>query len=240
MCEDKEKYSGRINFSRRGFMVNAGIATLGLSVAGSAFAELPKPQNAISPDQALARLMSGNERYATGKSKLHDFKSEREALVGGQNPYAAILSCADSRIAPEYAFDSARGDLFVVRVAGNFVDDNGLASLEYAAKYLGTPLFMVLGHQHCGAVSAAISTVKDGAVLPGQIPELVEAISSAVGMAMGHEGDTLDNTIRENVRLNVAALKGASPIMGKLAASGKIKVVGGVYNLSTGRVDQVV
>jgi len=93
----------------------------------------PKPENVMTPDDALARLMEGNKRYQQGVAKRHDFAAEREALVGGQNPYAAILSCADSRIAPEYAFDSSRGDLFVVRVAGNIVNPDNIASLEYGA-----------------------------------------------------------------------------------------------------------
>ena len=114
----------------------------------------PKPQNVVSPDEALDLLMKGNARYVAGVSRRHDFKNEREALVGGQNPYAGILSCADSRIAPEYAFDSARGDLFVGRVAGNFANDDLIASFEYAAAILKTPLFVVLGHERCGAVRA--------------------------------------------------------------------------------------
>ncbi|MDR3407751.1 MAG: carbonic anhydrase, partial [Methylovirgula sp.] len=94
----------------------------------------PKPQNVISPADALARLKRGNRRYVAGVAKRHDFVAEREALVGGQNPFAGILSCADSRVAPEYAFDTSRGDLFVVRVAGNFVNTDNLASFEYAVE----------------------------------------------------------------------------------------------------------
>ena len=95
----------------------------------------PKPQNVLSPYAALKRLMEGNERYVNGTSRRHDFKREREALVGGQNPFAAVLSCADSRIAPEYAFDSARGDLFVCRVAGNFANDEMVASMELPSPF---------------------------------------------------------------------------------------------------------
>jgi carbonic anhydrase len=100
----------------------------------------PKPQNVLTPVAALERLQKGNARYVEGISLRHDFKHEREALAAGQNPYAAILSCADSRIAPEYAFDSGRGDLFVCRVAGNFANPESIASLEYAVAELGTPL----------------------------------------------------------------------------------------------------
>jgi carbonic anhydrase len=111
--------------------------------------------------------MEGNARYVDGKSRRHDFKAEREALVGGQNPYAAVLSCADSRIAPEYAFDSARGDLFVCRVAGNFANDDTVASMEYGVAVLGTPLILVLGHDSCGAIDATIKSLKDNKPPPG-------------------------------------------------------------------------
>ena len=134
----------------------------------------------ISPDEALARLKAGNKRYVDGVAKRHDFVAEREALVGGQNPFAGILSCADSRIAPEYAFDTSRGDLFVVRVAGNFVNVDNLASFEYAVAVLNTPLIMVLGHEACGAVKAAISAVKDKATFPGHIQDLTTSLSPAV------------------------------------------------------------
>jgi carbonic anhydrase len=165
-------------FSRRNFLRLLGGATGALTLtagAGNLFAagEAPKPENVLSPEEAWARLKKGNERYVDGVTKRHDFAAEREALAGGQNPFAGILSCADSRIAPEFAFDSGRGDLFVVRVAGNFVAQDGLASFEYAVKFLGTPLLVVLGHDKCGAVDAAIKTVKDGAELPGHLPHLV-------------------------------------------------------------------
>jgi carbonic anhydrase len=100
----------------------------------------------------------------------HDFAHEREALSTGQNPFAAVLSCADSRIAPELCFDTARGDLFVCRIAGNFASDEMVASLEYAVQVLNTPLIMVLGHEACGAVDATIKSVKDGSTLPGHLP----------------------------------------------------------------------
>ncbi len=131
---------------RRDFLKLAGSVVIGLAFAQDAFSakpkkppKPPKPQNVVSPDVALELLIKGNNRYAQGVAELHDFRHEREALVSGQNPYAGILSCSDSRIAPEYAFDAARGDLFVVRVAGNFVNEDGIASLEYAVQFLGTP-----------------------------------------------------------------------------------------------------
>ena len=215
----------------------AALATITAPAIVRAQSESPKPENDLSPDEALERLMEGNERYVQGLARRHDFLSEREALTTGQNPYAGILSCADSRIAPEYAFDSGRGDLFVCRVAGNFLNDDGLASFEYAVQVLHTPLLMVLGHEACGAVEAAIKSVGEGTTLPGHLPALVTALTPAVKAASGQSGDALDNTVRQNVLLNVERLKNATPIVSKFVADGKVRIIGGVYQLDTGKVE---
>jgi carbonic anhydrase len=199
----------------------------------------PKPQNVLSPDASLDRLLKGNTRYVEGKSLRHDFKSEREALVGGQNPFAAILSCADSRIAPEYAFDSGRGDLFVCRVAGNFANAETIASLEYAVAVLAVPLILVLGHDSCGAVDAAIKSLRDNTTLPGHLPSLVEGVAPAVKAVSQKGGDTLGLAIRQNVVDNIAKLSAAGPILSAAVEQRKIKVVGGVYGLKDGRVKMV-
>jgi carbonic anhydrase len=199
----------------------------------------PKPQNVISPDAALDRLMKGNGRYIRGTTLRHDFAHEREALSAGQNPFAAILSCADSRIAPELCFDTARGDLFVCRVAGNFASDEMVASLEYAVQVLKTPLIMVLGHEACGAVDATIKSVKDGSTLPGHLPSLVAALKPAVDAVQGQSGDMLVNAIRRNVLLNVDKLKNAAPILSAFAGDNKIRLVGGIYELRTGKVQSL-
>jgi carbonic anhydrase len=226
--------------SRRSVVMFAASA-LGMMLADAAGAKEaktpPKPQNVLSPDAALKRLMDGNSRYVAGVSRRHDFKHEREALVGGQNPYAAVLSCADSRIAPEYAFDSGRGDLFVCRVAGNFANDDTIASLEYSVAVLGAPLILVLGHDSCGAVDATIKSLKDGKPLPGHIPSLVAAIAPAVKAVSQQSGDALDNAIRQNVIDTVAKLKSATPILSAAVEQNKLKVVGGIYRLATGKVD---
>ena len=240
MCEACEREQQ--GPSRRGLL--AGVAAgAGLAVSAGALAapqvEPPKPQNAISPDEALHRLMVGNARYVDGVTRRHDFAHEREALAAGQNPYAAVLGCADSRIAPEYAFDTARGDLFVCRVAGNFGSDEVVASLEYAVAVLNTPLIMVLGHGACGAVSSTIQSLKTGEVLPGHLPSLVAAIAPAVRASQGEPGDPLANAIRENVVLNVRALTHAGPILDSAVKAGKLRIVGGVYNLADGKVEQV-
>src|ERR1700678_3818608 len=227
----------RPGFSRRGFLRLLGgtAGALALTAAGSrnlfAAGETPKPENVISPGEAWARLKKGNERYVDSMMKQQDFAAERKALAGGQNPFAGILTCADSRVAPEFTFDQGLGDLFVVRVAGNFAEENGIASFEYAVKFLGTSLLVVLGHDKCGAVDAAIKTVKDGAELPGHLPQLVEHIRPAVKTALAESGDLLANAIRENVILNVETLKTATPILSQYVADGKVRVVGGIYKL---------
>ena len=147
------------NLGRRSFLRLASAAAFGFGLlTRSQAAESdapPKPQNVLSSKEALERLMEGNDRYVDGKMKPHDYISERPALALGQNPFAGILGCADSRVGPEYAFDVGRGDIFVCRVAGNFADDYSIASFEYAVAVLGTPLILVLGHSKCGAVDAA-------------------------------------------------------------------------------------
>src|SRR6202045_3909977 len=182
----------RFGPSRRSLLAGAS-ATMGLLLANAAGAKEmkapPKPQNVVSPDASLERLLKGNARYIEGVSRRHYFKHEREALVGGQNPYAAILSCADSRIAPEYAFDSGRGDLFVCRVAGNFANNETIASLEYGVAVLGIPLILVLGHDSGGGVDAAIKSVRDDKPLPGHMPSLVTAIAPAVKAVSQQTGD---------------------------------------------------
>ena len=247
MCETcRQHSSGPFAPSRRAAILLAA-SSIGLLCAGAAGAkenskekkEPPKPQNVLSPDASLARLLEGNARYVEGVSRRHDFKHEREALAGGQNPYAGILSCADSRIAPEYAFDSGRGDLFVCRVAGNFASTETIASLEYAVAVLNVPLILVLGHDSCGAVDAAIKSLKDNTTLPGHLPSLVEGIAPAVKAVSQQRGDTLGNAIRRNVIDNVAKLSAATPILSAAVEQKKLRVVGGIYRLADGKVDMV-
>jgi carbonic anhydrase len=225
--------------SRRGLLLGASALLVSGVARAKEAKKPPKPQNVLSPKAALEELEEGNERYVEGVTRRHDFKHEREALASGQNPYAAILSCADSRIAPEYAFDSGRGDLFVCRVAGNFASDECVASLEYAVSALATPLIVVLGHDACGAVDATIKSLKDNTTLPGHLPSLVEAIAPAVKAVSGQSGDVLANAIKQNVIDTVAKLKSTAPILSAAVEQGKLKVAGGIYRLRTGKVDMV-
>jgi len=225
--------------SRRGLLLGASALLIGGLAQAKETKKPPKPQNVLSPEAALERLEDGNERYVEGVTRRHDFKHEREALASGQNPYAAILSCADSRIAPEYAFDSGRGDLFVCRVAGNFASEESVASLEYAVSALATPLIMVLGHDACGAVDATIKSLKDNTTLPGHLPSLVAAIAPSVKAVSSQAGDALANAIKQNVIDTVAKLKSSTPILSAAVEQGKLKVVGGIYRLRDGKVDMV-
>jgi carbonic anhydrase len=225
---------------RRRFLALLGAA---LSVPALARAaekgEPPKPQNVLSPDASLDRLMAGNNRYVEGNMRRHDFSTEREALAGGQNPFAGILSCADSRIGPEYAFDTGRGDIFVCRVAGNFANADTIASFEYAVANLGTPLILVLGHQACGAVDATIKQIKNGTSFPGHIPSLTKALTPAVKAVSKQPGNLLANAVKENVILTVQKLQTAGPILSEAVNQKKLRVVGGVYDLDTGKVELV-
>jgi len=229
--------------SRRRLLSSFGLATACFALASTALAKEPKvppkPQNVVSPDEALKLLVKGNSRYVQGVSKRHDFTHERDALTTGQNPYAGILSCADSRIAPEYAFDSGRGDLFVCRVAGNFTNDDTIASFEYAVAVLGTPLIMVLGHESCGAVDATLKSLKDNTTLPGHLPSLVTRLTLAAKGSAGQPGDPLNNAIRQNVIDNVGNLKAATPILAKAVTEQKLKIVGGIYKLADGKVELI-
>lgn len=183
----------------------------------------------------LSALMAGNARFAAGTPRCIPATARRTELANGQAPFAAVLGCSDSRVPVETIFDHDPGDLFAVRVAGNFVDDNGLGSLEYAVAVLKSELVMVLGHSSCGAVKAAMGAVK-GETFPGHIQGLATAIEPAAKATQNASGDWFTNAIAENVRRNVAALTARSKILADAKAAGTLAIVGGVYALHTGKV----
>ncbi|WP_428670849.1 carbonic anhydrase [Reyranella sp.] len=192
---------------------------------------------AETPDAALNLLLEGNERYASNRLNERDFSASRAARAQGQAPFAAILGCADSRVAPELAFDRMPGDLFVVRVAGNFMTPDGLASLEYGAAVLGTKIVMVLGHTACGAVNATVGALQKGNDLPGHIADLVRAMKPGIAPVLKESGDDLpERAAVANVRYTVQRLVEARPILADLVVGGKLRIVGAVYNLATGKV----
>lgn len=197
----------------------------------------PKPENTLTPDEALERLIAGNQRYIDSNSKMRDFESSRDASVAGQNPYASILACADSRVSPELCFDEDRGDLFVIRLAGNYVSMDVLASLEYGAAVLHAPLIMVLGHEDCGAVKAAIKAYEEYTEFPGHIQMITSTLGEAVRAGMRMRGELVDAAARENVMLNVNRLKDSTPILKRLYKEKKINIVGALFNLHSGQVE---
>ena len=202
---------------------------VGIAVLGAAHATTSAP----TPASALAELKAGNERFASHHvTHPHQTAARRTELTGGQQPHAIILACADSRVAPEIVFDKGLGDLFTVRVAGNIAGDPEIASIEYAVEHLHVPLIVVMGHQSCGAVGAAI----EGGEAPGHLPGLLAQIKPSVEKARGMQGELSDNAVRVNVETVVSELTASHPILAEHIAEGKLKIVGGVYSLKTGRV----
>ncbi len=238
--------------NKRAFLKFSAASALGagLHYAGGVFANEtpanspvrpapPKPENVLTPDQALERLMRGNERYVAGKSKPLDFHDIQSALVGGQNPYATILGCSDSRVSPEHCFDEALGDLFVARGAGNYLNNDNIATIEYSVAVLNTPLIMVLGHESCGAVRAAVDAVDHHKDFPGHIQLLASAIAPAVRATTDTSSNRLMNVTKMNVIMTVERLRTKTPVLDYFHDQKKIRIVGGIYHLETGKVELV-
>lgn len=191
----------------------------------------------MTPAAALTELLAGNERYLHSGWELRDFSAARAAAVEEHTPLAAILGCADARVAAELIFDRGPGDLFMVRVAGNFLSEYGLASMEYAVRFLQVPLLLVLGHTQCGALAAAVKVVEERSHLPGRLPYLIDAVEPAVHIAREKQPpDLLRAAIEENVRRQVQRLASISPVIDEAEAAGTLQIAGAVYELETGRV----
>ena len=205
-----------------------------LMVALALIADVSVQDKPPSAAEVLAELKAGNEHHATKHYQHpHQTAARQRELTTTQHPHATILSCADSRVAPEIVFDQGLGDLFDVRVAGNIAGDAEIASIEYAADHLGVPVLVVLGHQRCGAVTAAAEPGE----APGHLPVLIAAIRPAVEQARGMPGDTIDNAVRINVENVVRQLTGSQPVLAGLTAAGRLQVVGAVYSLDTGKIE---
>lgn len=190
----------------------------------------------VNPDEALKRLVDGNKRFAQQKPLYPGQTLERlQTVAKAQYPFASILGCADSRVPSEIVFDQGLGDLFVVRMAGNVVSPTTIGSLEFATAVLGSQLIVVLGHRKCGAVAAAVK----GDPLPGRIGTFVEDIKPAVDRIRNKSGDINENAVVANVQYQVEILKETSSILSQLIRDGKLKIVGGSYNLDNGRVDML-
>jgi len=199
-------------------------------------ANLSTGQNAgekITADSVLAELKTGNKHHMAHRYQHpHETLDRQRQLVSGQHPHAEILSCSDSRVPPEIVFDQGLGDLFIIRVAGNVASDTEIGSLEYGAEHLHIPLLVVLGHESCGAVTAAVQ----GGPPEGHIAALVDLIKPAVEKTRGMPGDPVANTVRINVEMVVKQLRSSAPILSELVAHGKLRIVGAVYSIDTGSV----
>jgi len=187
----------------------------------------------------LQRLVEGNQRFTVGATPQADISAARRAeLPAGQTPFAALVSCADSRVPPEIIFDQGLGDLFVCRIAGNITDIGVVGSVEYAVGVLGVSLIFVLGHEGCGAVKAAVDAVTKGGSVSPNIDVIVDGIRVAVERVRDQPGDLLDNAIQENVRLGMRRLA-AEPNIAPFVQDGRIAIAGGEYGLVSGLVELV-
>jgi carbonic anhydrase len=186
-----------------------------------------------SPDAALDELIAGNRRFTSGRTHSHRRDlAILQQMMEKQEPFAAVLSCADSRVPVEVVFDQTIGQLFVTRVAGNIVTAEIVASLEYAAAVLGTHTILVMGHSRCGAVTAAIQASNSGPAVPGQISALFPYIEPAVQQA----GPDVESTIRANVIIQAARLRESSPLLSTMIEDGKLKVAAGYFDIRSGAV----
>jgi len=251
----------RTNPIRRVAPILVSVSLFGLSQLGQSADPAHPDQPIVSPTEAISRLKEGNSRFTAGNMQHpHESADERKyiaansyenagtislgmtseqatkrraELAKSQHPFAIILSCSDSRVPPEIVFDEGLGDLFIIRVAGNVLNDEGLGSIEYGVEVLGARLIVVLGHQSCGAVDAAMKTVAAKGKAPGHIQSLVTAIKPVVDSTPN--GD-LDTTIKANVKHVVDALRSSTPILKGRVDSGDVQVIGGYYGLDTGAV----
>lgn len=180
----------------------------------------------------LERLLEGNKRFVSGNLKEKDFKKSRSAVVNGQKPFVTIVSCSDSRIVPEFIFDSDIGELFIIRLAGNVVDSCALGSVEYGTEHLHTPLLVILGHEKCGAVTAACS----GFCEKNNISEIVKRIEPAI-CKVGKEN--VEYTIDENIKCVKSYIENSSHVVKELVEHKKLKIIGMKYSLADGSVKMI-
>src|SRR5882757_8624652 len=234
------------SLSRRRFLGGvggvAGAAALGGVGAAEALAARPgggKAPHPKTPAEALKLLQAGNKRYRQGKLQLRDYSPVGEKRASEQKPFAAIITCADSRISPELVFDIERGNIFVSRIAGNSIDSGTLGSTEYAVGLLGVKIVVVLGHSDCGAIKAAIGAVTEGKTYPsskyGAIGDFVDLLVPTV-KSLPADQRTLARCVPANAIAQAQDLARRGPIVAPAVAAGKIQIVAGVYNLANGAV----
>jgi carbonic anhydrase len=195
-----------------------------------------KTPAALSASDALGQLLQGNARYVSGQTKVKNYVQERARLARGQQPYAIILTCSDSRVAPEIVFDESLGKLFVVRVAGNVADPVVLASVEYAAEHLHAPLLLLMGHDSCGAVQASLDPDHWSPNLATMVKYIAPAARQAKRKGLD-QAQTLDAAVRENVLLQAKRVAEESTVLSDLVEKKKLEIAGAVYHLESGKVE---
>lgn len=237
-----------INHEKRGFFrqICCGSLGLGALLASSTALAATSKKTALTPEQALKILKDGNANYGTESPVLGvQGRDRRLEIARNQAPFAVLVSCADSRVPPEILFGRGLGELFIVRNAGNTVDTVALGSIEYAIAELGVPLIVVMGHERCGAVDAALSVVEKNTVFPGSIGQMIEPIVPAVLRAQASldkskpvvREDLLDLAVRENVMQVVRRLRTSGPLLMDPIKQKKLMIVGARYDLDDGQVE---
>jgi carbonic anhydrase len=198
----------------------------------------PRPR---TPDESLAKLLDGNRRFMRVMAEhRHQGGAWRMALAEQQHPFATVVGCADSRVPPPIVFDQGLGDLFVIREAGHVIDYATLGSIEYAVGHLRTPLVLVLGHQRCGAVTAALEAMSSKGHAAGPLDRLVKGIRPAVARVGGAGAERLDRAVRANIAWAVERVRSGTPMLKAMSEAGEVRVVGAHYHLDTGRVEVTV
>jgi carbonic anhydrase len=231
--------------SRRRFV--AGLAGIPIALGGSRWfapaavaADEPATPSSVPADQGLQMLIEGNQRFVAGNlTSLSTLAQDREQLTSGQSPFAVVVCCSDSRVPPELVFDQTLGQLFVVRTAGQVIDEAARGSIVYGVDFLKAPLLVVLGHSGCGAVDAAIAALA-GNPIPGYAYRFAEGIGPAVQSVLNEPGDQLDNAVRANIEMGVNQLRTAEPDLAAAVQSGQLTVAGGYYDLASGEVSFLV
>lgn len=237
MCQECDT----VNVSRRGLIAGGMALSLAAPFVAQAAAQEKVADDVaapVSPEEALQRLIDGNARYVANAPINTDYSVDRVSRATSQRPFAAIISCSDSRVAPELVFDQGPGELFVIRIAGNFLSEEGLATLEFGVAVLGIKTVVVLGHTGCGAVVATITSITDNELPPGHLPSLVNAIRPAVYDVMADDPtDLLAAATAQNAKLNAERSLTVGPILSAAAAAGTLSAKAGIYDILTGKVE---
>jgi carbonic anhydrase len=235
MCNECHKFAQ----GRREFLALSAASIAAAALFGARRVFAADAATSVTPDEALAKLKAGNEKYISAPQVCAvDLANQRGQVANGQTPWATIIACSDSRVPPELLFGGlGLGEIFVARNAGNMVDTATMGTIEYGAEHLGIPLVVVMGHEKCGAVAAACEVVEKHTKLPGSIGPMVDAIVPAAKAVRGKPGDFVDNAVRESAKRTALKVATKSEIVSHLIKDKKVKVVAARYDLDDGRVE---